>query len=47
MKVFLPATAVIFFIGLILGGPDFENKIKMERWRKKEWYNQRKKRKEG
>lgn len=47
MKVFLPATAVIFVIGLILGGPDLEKEINTDMWGKKERYNQRKKKKEG
>lgn len=36
MKVFLPATAVMFFIGLILGGPGGHTASDGERKRKRE-----------
>lgn len=46
MKVFLPATAVIFFIGRILGGPDGESKQmgrEMEK-QKERWVDQKEER---
>lgn len=48
MKVFLPATAVMFFIGRILGGPEGAGEKERERnghrGRKKEgWVDQRQK----